>query len=231
MTPARRLLGYMARYRRSFALGFACVVAASAISLASPWVLKYAIDDLAQGVTLDKVRLYAAALLGLAALGGLFRFLMRRIIIGASREFEYDLRNDFFASLQRLDAAYFQRNRTGDLMSRATNDLNAVRMMIGPAVMYTSSTVLTFIVAILLMLSIDAKLTLIALIPLPFLSASVRYFGAAIHHRFEKIQEQFSDISALTQESLSGVRVVRAYRQEQFEIGRFRGANELYVQR
>jgi ATP-binding cassette subfamily B protein len=230
-SPLWRLLGAMARYRRQFLLGFACVVCTTAISLASPWVLRYAIDDLTRGVTLDKVRLYAAALFGLAAAGGVFRFLMRRIIIGASRDFEYDLRNEFFASLQRLDLAYFQRNRTGDLMSRATNDLNAVRMMIGPAVMYTSTTVLTFVVAIILMLSIDAWLTAIALIPLPVLSLFVRYFGAAIHHRFEKIQEQLSDISTVTQESLSGVRVVRAYGQERFEIDRFRRANEEYVRR
>ena len=226
-----RLLGFMARYRREYLLGFVSVVCATAISLLAPWVLRYAIDDLTQGVTLGKVRLYAALLFVLAAGGGVFRFLMRRIIIGASRAFEYDLRNEFFASLQRLDLAFFQRNRTGDLMSRATNDLNAVRMMVGPAVMYTSSTVLTFIVAIILMLSIDPWLTMTALIPLPVLSVFVRYFGQAIHHRFEKIQEQLSDISTVTQESLSGVRVVRAYGQEQFEIARFRAANEEYIER
>jgi ATP-binding cassette subfamily B protein len=161
----------------------------------------------------------------------LFRFLTRRIIVGASRDFEYDLRNDFFAALQRQHPGYFQQHRTGDLMSRATNDLSAVRMMIGPAVMYTSSTMLTFVIAIALMLSIDSTLTLIALVPLPLVSVVVRYFGAAIHHRFEKIQEQFSEISAVTQESLAGVRVVRAYRQESAEIERFRGANDEYVRR
>ena len=231
MSPARRLLGYMARYRRSFLVGFICVVITSSIALAGPWVLKFAIDDLHRGVTMQKVRVYASGLLALAAVGGMFRFLMRRIIIGASREFEYDLRNDFFASLQRLDQQYFQQHRTGDLMSRATNDLSAVRMMIGPAVMYTSSTALTFVIAIVLMVSIDPWLTLTALIPLPFVSIMVRYFGAAIHQRFEKIQEQFSDISAVTQESLSGVRVVRAYGQEAAEIERFRLANEEYVRR
>ena len=231
MTPNQRLLGYAGRYRRAFVRGFVCVVAASAISLAGPWILKYAIDDLTSGVTLGKVRLYAIALLGLAVFGGVFRFLTRRIIIGASRQFEYDLRNDFFAALQRLDLAYFQRNRTGDLMSRATNDLNAVRMMIGPAVMYTASTALTFIVAIVLMVSIDARLTLIALIPLPFVSFTVRYFGSAIHRRFQEIQEELADISNITQESLAGVRVVRAYGQEPFEVERFRRANEEYVRR
>ena len=155
MSPARRLLAYMRRYRRSFLLGFTCVVASSAISLTGPWVLKYAIDDLNSGVTAQKVRLYAVVLLLLAATGGLFRFLMRRIIVGASRDFEYDLRNDFFAALQRQHPGYFQQHRTGDLMSRATNDLSAVRMMIGPAVMYTSSTALTFVIAIALMISIN----------------------------------------------------------------------------
>lgn len=231
MSPARRLLAYMQRYRRSFLLGFCCVIAAASLALAGPWVLKYAIDDLKQGVTTGKVRLYATALLALAAAAGLFRFLMRRIIVGASREFEYHLRNDFFAALQRQPASYFQEHRTGDLMSRATNDLGAVRMMIGPAVMYTSTTVLTFVIAIVLMVSIDPWLTLIALLPLPFVSVSVRYFGAAIHHRFEKIQEQFSEISAVTQESLAGVRVVRAYGQEKAEIARFRDSNDEYVRR
>ena len=231
MSPARRLLAYMRRYRRPFLVGFACVIAASTISLTAPWVLKYAIDDLNRGVTAEKVRLYSAALLLLAAIGGVFRFLMRRIIVGVSRDFEYDLRNDFFAALQRQHAGYFQQHRTGDLMSRATNDLGAVRMMIGPAVMYTASTGLTFVIAILLMLSIDPRLTLIALVPLPLVSVVVRYFGAAIHHRFQKIQEQFSEISAVTQESLAGVRVVRAYRQESAEIERFRSANDEYVQR
>jgi ATP-binding cassette subfamily B protein len=229
--PLRRLLGFAARYRRQFLIGFTCVIAATAIQLLAPLVLKYAIDDLTKGVTREKIRLYAVLLLALAAAGGVFRFLMRRIIIGVSRDFEYDLRNAFFASLQRLDLAYFQRNRTGDLMSRATNDLSAVRMLIGPAVMYTSSTVLTFVAGFVMMLSIDRWLTMTALIPLPVLSVFVRYFGAAIHHRFEKIQEQLSDVSAVTQESLAGVRVIRAYGQEPFEIARFRAANEEYVRR
>jgi ATP-binding cassette subfamily B protein len=231
LPPTRRLLGYVARYRRQYLVGLACGVAATAISLAGPWVLKHAIDDLLTGVTREKLRFYALGLLALAVVGGVFRFLVRRIVIGASRGFEYDLRNDFFAHLQRMPLAYFQERRTGDLMSRATNDLSAVRQMVGPAVMYTANTSLTFIAAIALMLSIDTRLTLIALIPLPFVSISVRYFGAAIHRRFERIQEQLSDLSAVTQEALAGVRVVRAYRQEQAELERFRVSNEEYVQR
>ena len=231
MSPIRRVFTYVRRYRSAFSLGLGCVVITTTLQLSGPWVLKFAIDDLAGGVTLAKLRYYALLLLGLAAVSGTFRFLMRRIIIGASREIEYDLRNDFFAHLQRLSLGYFHKNRTGDLMSRATNDLSAVRMMIGPAVMYTANTALTFVVAIILMLSINVRLTLIALIPLPFVSVAARYFGRAIHHRFERIQAQLSDLSAVTQETLSGVRVVRAYRQESFELSRFRSSNEEYVHR
>ena len=127
----------------------------TAITLVSPWVLKYAIDDLHVGVTHAKLRLYASLLLGLALVGGVFRYGMRRIIIGISRDIEYDVRNDFFAHLERLPLTYFQTHRTGELMSRATNDLSAVRMMVGPAVMYSVNTGLVFVVALVLMLSID----------------------------------------------------------------------------
>lgn len=229
MSPGQRLLGYVARYRRPYLAGLACGVVATAFSLTAPWVLKHAIDDLVAGVTTGKVRLYAFALLALAVVGGVFRFLVRRVVMGASRGIEYDIRNDFFAHLQRMPLAFFHARRTGDLMSRATNDLSAVRAMIGPAVMYTSSTSVTFVVALAMMLSIDARLTLIALVPLPFISILVKYFGEAIHRRFERIQEQLSDLSAVTQEALAGVRVVRAYRQEQAELDRFRASNAEYV--
>ena len=231
MSPARRLLTYLLRYRLEFAIGFVCVIGTAIIGLASPWVLKLAIDDLTQGVDAAKIRLYAGAVFGLAAAGGTLRFLMRRIIIGASRGIEYDLRNDFFAHLQRLDLGYFQHHRTGDLMSRATNDLSAVRMMFGPAIMYSATTVLTFIIGIALMFAIDTRLTLISLIPLPLISLSVWYFGTILHRRFERIQEQLSEISAIVQETLSGVRVVRAYGQEASETRRFRMANDEYVHR
>lgn len=231
MSPSRRLLGYVFRYRRTFILGFLCVVATAAVGLAGPWVLKHAVDDLAAGGDAVSVRLYGLALLGLAAVGGVVRFLMRRLIIGASRDIEYDLRNDFFAHLQRLDLGYFERHRTGDLMSRATSDLNAVRMMIGPAVMYSAMTSLTFIVAIGVMISIDPWLTIYSLAPLPFVSVTVAVCGNAIQRRFERIQAQLSDISAMTQETLSGVRVVRAYGQERFETARFMDANDEYVRR
>jgi ATP-binding cassette, subfamily B, multidrug efflux pump len=232
MSPAfHRLLPFVFRYRREFLVGLGCVVITTAIQLLSPWVLKHAIDDLTAGVTRAKLGMYAGLLLGIAIVGGLFRFLMRRVIVGASREIEYDLRNAFFERLEQMPLAYYQARRTGDLMSRATNDLNAVRMMIGPAVMYSANTILVFIVAILLMVSIDVRLTLTALLPLPLVSISVWYFGNAIHTRFEAIQAQLADLSAVVQEALSGVRVVRAYNQEPHEIARFRKANEEYVRR
>ena len=232
LSPAvRRLLPYVNRYRRAFVIGLVCVISTTTFQLLAPWVLKYAIDDLNQAVTERKLLLYAGLLLVISLLRGLFLFLMRRIIIGASRDIEYDIRNDFFARLEQQPLAYYQARRTGDLMSRATNDLNAVRMMIGPAIMYSANTVLVFIVAILLMVTIDLRLTLIALIPLPFVTITVRYFGTAIHKRFEAIQAQLSEISAVVQEALSGVRVVRAYRQEAHESERFRRANEEYLRR
>ena len=156
---------------------------------------------------------------------------MRRIIIGASREIELDLRNDLLRHLQRLPPAWFQANRTGDLMSRATNDLSAVRMLAGPAIMYTASTSITFVVALVLMLSLSPALTLLALLPLPVVSVVVQRFGSAIYLRSERIQAQLAHMSAVVQEALAGVRVVRAYRREGVEIDRFREANEEYVAR
>lgn len=232
MSPAaRRLLPYVNRYRRSFLIGLGCVLCTTAFQLLSPWVLRYAIDDLTRGITRQKLLFYAGLLLGISLVRGVFLFLMRRIIIAASRHIEYDIRNDVFARLQQLPLSYYQRHRTGDLMSRATNDLNAVRMMIGPAIMYSANTVLVFIVAIILMVTIDLRLTLVSLLPLPFVSIAVRYFGSAIHRRFEAIQAQLSDVSAVVQEALSGVRVVRAYRQEAHEIARFKTSNLEYLHR
>jgi ATP-binding cassette subfamily B protein len=213
------------------ALGFVCALGATSLQLVGPWVLQLAIDDIAAGATLPSLSGYAAALLGIALVGGWFRFQMRQRFVIASRDVEQDIRNDFLQHLQRLPLAYFQARRTGDLMSRATNDLSAVRMMAGPALMYATSTGIVFVVALVLMLSIDAWLTSMVLIPLPFVSIAVYGFGTAIHRRFERIQAQLSELSAVTQEALAGVRVVRAYRQEQAELDRFRRANEEFLRR
>ncbi len=230
-SPVRRLLPYFHRHLRSLAIGFGCILATTAIQLLGPWVLKFAVDDLTSGVTRAKLLYYAAVLFAIALAGGIFRFLMRKVIIGVSRHMEYDLRNDFFRHLQRLPPAFYQERRTGDLMSRATNDLNAVRMMAGPSVMYATQTTLVFVVAIILMVSIDPWLTMVALLPLPFVSVSVKVFGTAIHRRFERIQAQLSELSAVAQENLSGVRVVRAYGQERAELAKFREANQEYMMR
>jgi ATP-binding cassette subfamily B multidrug efflux pump len=227
----RRLLGYVLRYRAAFVQGLVCSIITTSITLASPKILQYAVDDLTRGVTRAKLLLYGSLLLAIGVVAGVFRFFMRRILIGASRGIEYDMRNDFFAHLQTLPLSYFQAHRTGDLMSRATNDLNAVRMMIGPSIMYSANTVLTFVVALTLMFTIDPRLALLALIPMPFVSISVKFFGSAIHKRFEQIQAQLSDVSAVTQEALAGVRVVRAYRQESTELERFRRSNLEYLER
>ncbi len=241
MSPAASaFLPYLLRYRRRFALGAIFLVGATSLQLMSPWVLKLGIDhldgQLAQGTiagpdTGAGLVTYAVMLIALAAAAGVCRFLMRRIIIGVSRDVEFDLRNDFFGHLQRLPPAWFHTHRTGDLMSRATNDLSAVRMMAGPAIMYSATTSITFVVAVLLMMTLSPALTLIALIPLPFVSVVVKWFGSAIYHRSEAVQEQLARMSAVVQEALAGVRVVRAYRREGVEVERFRGANREYLER
>jgi ATP-binding cassette subfamily B protein len=232
VNPAvRRLFPYIRHYRREYALGFASLVLCSTLFAVAPRVLQYAIDDLYTGVTRTKLATYAGVLLLIAGLGGYFRYQMRRIIVSASRGFEYDLRNDFFAHLERLPISFFHENRTGDLMSRATNDLSSVRMMVGPAIMYLANTLITAVVSLSLMFSLDLRLTLIVLIPLPIVSIAVKMFGTAIHKTFEEVQEKLSDMSAVVQESLTGVRVVRAYRQEHAEIERFRRSNEEYLAR
>jgi len=227
----RRLVPYVRRYQRAFLVAFAGSLAATALQLVGPWVLRLAIDDISHGVRAGRLVGYAAALLGIAGIGGWCRYQMRQRFVIASRDVEYDIRNDFLRQLQRLPLAYFQARRTGDLMSRATNDLSAVRMMVGPAVMYAVTTGLVFVVAIAMMLSIDPWLTGMSLVPLPFVSLAVYGFGTAIHRRFEQIQAQLSELSAVTQEALSGVRVVRAYRQEATELERFRVANLEFLRR
>lgn len=237
-SAASALFPYLLRHRRRFAAGAVFLVLATAITLTSPWVLKHAVDNLAARLDSEPgasagtpLAFFAAALVGLALAGGVCRFLMRRIIIGASREIELDLRNDLFRHLQRLPPAWFQANRTGDLMSRATNDLSAVRMLAGPAIMYAASTSITFVVALVLMLSLSPGLTLLALLPLPVVSVVVQRFGSAIYLRSERIQAQLAHMSAVVQEALAGVRVVRAYRREEVEVERFREVNEEYVAR
>jgi ATP-binding cassette subfamily B multidrug efflux pump len=194
-------------------------------------VLRHAVDDLYRGVTAEKLGCYALILFGIAVVAGVFKYGMRIFVIGVSRRAEYDLRNDLFAHLERLPVAYFQRERTGDIMSRATNDLAAVRTMLGPGLMYFVNTVVTALASLGFMLATSPRLTALSLIPLPFVSLTVWFFGDRIHRRFEEIQALFSSLSARAQENLAGVRVVRAFAREDQEIDDFRALNREYLDR
>jgi ATP-binding cassette, subfamily B, multidrug efflux pump len=227
----RPLFPYLKKYRLSFAVGMICVLCNNGIWILFPQVIRRAVDDLHLGVTRHKLWIYALLLLAVAAVKGIFQFLTRWIMIGISREIEFDMRNDLFQHLERLSYSYYQRTRTGDIMARATNDLNAVRMLLGPAIMYSANTIVFTAGALAFMLSISPRLTLYAFLPLPFVSVVVQYFGRRIHERFERIQAMFSEISARAQENFSGVRVVRAYVQEEAEITAFETSNKEYIAR
>ena len=231
MRHLRRLLPYLDGHRAGIGWGLVCLLLTTALAVATPWVLRHAVDDLTLEVTRGKLALYAGLVVGIVLLEGLFRFGMRWILIGISREIEYELRNDIFRHLTRLAPRYYDTHRIGDIMSRATNDMSAVRMVLGPGIMYTANTVATFAGTITLMLSISPTLLGLALVPLGLVSVLVRHFGRRIHDRFERVQEQLAEINALVQENLSGARVVRAYVQEPFEAGRFEAANREYVER
>ena len=227
----RPLLPYLKRYRWGYAAGSLCVLLTNGIWILFPLVLGKAADDLHQGVTSHKLLLYAALLLAIAVTKGIFQFLTRWIVIGVSRDIEFDLRNDLFARLEILSYSYYQRHRTGDIMARATNDLNAVRMLLGPAIMYSANTLVYTAGALAFMISISPWLTLYTFLPLPAVSVVIQTFGRRIHERFERIQAMFSDISARAQENFSGARLIRAYVQEEAEIRAFEAENQEYIRR
>ena len=222
---------YFGRYRVQFIWGGLALFLNNAIWIMFPQVIGRAINDLNRGITHHKIVSYSLALIAIALSKGFFQYLMRRILIGISREIEFDLRNDLFRHLESLSYSYYQRTRVGDIMARATNDLNAVRMLLGPAIMYTANTIIFTAGALLFMLKISPRLTMFAFLPLPAASVLVQYFGRRIHERFEKIQATFSDISARAQENFSGARLVRAYVQEDSEIELFETANREYIGR
>jgi ATP-binding cassette subfamily B protein len=227
----RPLVPYLKRYRGGLIWGALCVLLTNGIAVQFPQVLRHAINDLHSGVTSQKLLKFALAIIAVFVAKGIFQFLTRWIVIGISRDIEFDLRNDLFAHLERLSHSYYQRNRTGDIMARATNDLNAVRNLLGPAIMYSANTIVFTALAVGYMLRISPKLTIFAFLPLPVASIVIQYFGRRIHERFERIQAMFSDISARAQENFSGARVIRAYVQEQAEIAAFEGANQEYIRR
>jgi ATP-binding cassette, subfamily B, multidrug efflux pump len=225
------LFPYLRRYRAQYFWGTLAVFVNNGVWILFPLVIRRAINDLNTGVTREKLITYSAMLLGVAIIKGIFQFLTRWILIGISREIEFDMRNDLFRHLESLDYSFYQRTRTGDIMAKATNDLNAVRMLLGPAIMYSANTIVFTIGALIFMVSISPKLTLWAFLPLPIASIIVQYFGRQIHERFERIQAMFSDISARAQENFSGVRVIRAYAQEDAEIANFETDNREYIKR
>lgn len=225
----RPLWPYLWSHRRRMAAGMAALVMKDVAGAALPLIIRQAVDGLAAGAGLRRVAAIVVLLLGVATVKGVFQFTMRYVLIGISRDIEFDLRNDLFRHLLRLPPGFYQRHRTGDLMARATNDLNAVRMMVGPGIMYWTETSLTFVLALAVMLSFDWQLALLAVLPAPLVSVAVVYFGQRIHDRFEKIQEMFAAISSRVQENLSGVRMIRAYVQEEAELRRFASLNRDYI--
>lgn len=227
----RPLIPYLRRYRRGLLWGGICVVLSNAIWILFPQVLRIAIDDLNHGVTRSKLLYYAGLLVAVSAVKGVFLYLTRLIVIGISRDIEFDLRNDLFTHLERQPAGYFHTHRTGDIMARMTNDLSAVRMLLGPAIMYSANTVLFSVGAVFFLLRISPWLTLVALAPLPLASILVQSLGRRIHERFERIQAMFSEISAQAQENFSGARLVRAFAQEEAQIASFETSNRENIRR
>jgi ATP-binding cassette subfamily B multidrug efflux pump len=231
MGEVRKFARYFRPYKKSLAVGVLCIFASVVIGLLVPLLVGQAVDDLRGGVTWSKLTRYALLILGVSAASGIFLFLQRRVLIGMSRHVEYDLRQDFYAHLQGMPLSFFHANRTGDLMARATNDLAAVRQLAGPMIMYTLQTVFVVLIILPLMLRISVRLTLLLFLTMPLVSLTVKYFGQQVHVRFEKIQDFFAQISARAQENFSGVRVVRAYAQEESEVAAFNALNREYAER
>ncbi|HXB22807.1 MAG TPA: ABC transporter ATP-binding protein [Candidatus Solibacter sp.] len=233
----RPLWPYLRKYRGTLVLGAISVLLTNGIWVLFPQVVRRTMDVLKQvdsqdaGTTRHELFICCLLMLAIAFTKGIFQFLTRWLVIGVSRDIEYDLRNDIFRHLESLSLSYYQKNRTGDIMARATNDLNAVRMLLGPAIMYSANTLVFTIAALIFMWRTSPRLTMYAFVPLPLASVAIQYFGRKIHERFEKIQAQFSEISALAQENFSGARAIRAYSQEESEISLFETSNREYVNR
>ncbi len=225
------LIPYLRKYRTLLLTGTFMVLLTNIAAVISPWILRHAVDQLYLEISRDILLYYSLLIIGISFVEGVFRYWMRRILIGVSRKIEYDLRNDLFSHLQSLSPSYYQRNPTGDLMSKAINDLNAVRMVLGPGIMYSMNTLFTSVLTVGILVRMDATLAILTLMPLLAVSYLVKHFGRRIHQLFERIQEQFSTMTTLAQENVSGIRVVKAYNQEQAFIQRFRVANDDYVRR
>lgn len=231
MKSLRHLLPYFARYRGRVLAGLLCVLGMSVVGLASPWVVGDAIDTLRQEISVRGLLTYAGILLAIALVQGMFSYGQRMILVTMSRNVERDVRDDFLHHLLAMSPGFYGRRYTGDLMARATNDLEAVRQVSGPAIMYSANTLFTGVGALVLMASIHAPLTLVAVITTPLVALATREFGEHIHHHFQRVQEQYAELSTKVQENLSGARVVRAYVQEDNEGEAFRALNAEYIER
>ncbi len=231
LSKLKPLAPYLRRYWSSFAWGGLATLLYNLSKVAIPLVIGSAIDDMRHGFKPSSIFHHGLLLLGIAAVSAVCLYLNRQIVIGASREIEFDLRNDLFQNLERQSANFYHTHRTGDIMARTTNDLSAVRQLLGPAIMYSANTVVFTAAALPFMLHISPRLTLFAFAPLPIASVVVQYFGARIHTRFERIQAMFSEISAKAQENFAGARLIRAFAQEDAEIASFERANLEYIER
>jgi ATP-binding cassette subfamily B protein len=227
----RPLFPYLKRYWRSLAWGGVAVACYNSARVVMPLIVGHAIDDMKHGTTEAVILHHGLRIFGVAALSAIFLYITRQVIIGASREIEFDLRNDLFANLERQSASFYHAHRTGDIMARTTNDLNAVRQLLGPAIMYSANAIVFTVAALPFMVRISPWLTLCAVGPLPLASLLVQGFGSRIHKRFERIQAMFSDISAKAQENFAGARLIRAFAQEDAEIASFETANQEYIAR
>src|SRR5579863_2296782 len=225
------LYSYMRRYRWQYVRGMLACVATNIVAVQFPRVLGIAINRIEKGTTRELILIFALILVGISLVKGVFLYAQRWILIGISREIEFDLRNDLFRRLEIQDSGFYQRYRTGDIMARMTNDLNAVRMLLGPALMYSANTIFLSVFALFFMIRISPYLTLVALAPMPLASILVQYLGRKIHDRFERIQASFSDISAQAQENYSGVRLIRAFAREESQISLFERLNRQYIGR
>lgn len=231
MKSLLKLKKYFARYKTTLYLGFLFIFLSNITSVYVPLFIRDGIDELRREVSQPALIKYALLIVGVTFISGVFRFLIRQTIIVTSRKIEFDLRNDFWSHLQKLSLRYYQNTKTGDIMAHATNDINAVRNFVGPAVMYSFDTFTLFVFTLALMFSIDVELSLLSLIPFPLLSIFVYYFGKKIHLLFTKIQEHFSILTAKAQENLNGIRIIKAYVREDSEINHFRKLSYEYFRK
>lgn len=231
MDDLRKFARYFGKYKLQLTLGIACIFASVVAGLFIPLIVGQAIDENWNQVTWSALTVSAGKVLAASLISGIFLFLQRRILIGTSRHIEYDLRQDFYGHLVNQPLSFFHEHRIGDLMARATNDLAAVRQLAGPVIMYTLQTLFVVVLVLPLMFVLNRYLTLLLFVTMPLVSLTVKFFGQQIHSRFEKIQEFFAQITARAQENFTGVRVVRAYAQEDAEMAAFSRLNWEYAQR